>query len=57
MRDADGFRGFDDFILLKVLFIATDVSFRSLNNVSCLFVSFLLIRSGVLLFSDKSGLA
>jgi hypothetical protein len=39
--------------MLEVLFVATDVSFRWLNNVSCLFVSFLLIRSGVLLFSDK----
>jgi hypothetical protein len=43
--------------MLKVLFFATDVSLRWLNNVGYLFVSFLLITSGVLLFIDKNGLA
>ncbi len=49
-RDAAGFkflRGFRWFYYAKSLFLAYNASFRWLNNVSCLFLSFLLITSGV----------
>jgi hypothetical protein len=41
------FGGPDDFNNAKSAFIAINASLRWLSNVSCLFLSFLLIKSGV----------
>jgi hypothetical protein len=43
--------------MAKSVFLAVNASLRWFNNVSCLFLSFMLITTGVYLCIDKSGLA
>ncbi len=51
------FRRSINFLYCKTVFHVVNASLRWLYNVSCLFLSFLLITSGVQLCIDESGLA